>query len=446
VANSSQVFGFTSGSPVVTSNGPHISTAVVWAVYSSGITGSNGALEAFAANPGGTCTAASPCTLAPIWSAPIGTASQFTTVATSGGMVYVGTRDGAVYGFGDTAAAALTPAAPATLPATHVGSASPSRDVSVTAQSAVTVTGVAASSTVASGGTNQFRVGQVTETAPGGTATPVSFPVTLHRGDRLTAPVTFHPTVPGGVSGSVAFTSSSGTSPVRVPVTGDGTTGGLYLTPSPTQFALITDTGAFASNVPVGVIVPREIDLVNGSTKAVTVTAVRPPPRPYTATGLPAVGTVLRPGQSAVIQVVFAPARPGNYPGTLAVTGSSGGTATADLTGAGLPARGLFRATPARLGFGSVPVGRTARSTITLANTGNEPATVDRAATLNAPFTDRPNVTPGLPINAGYHVVVPVTFTPRRAGRFTASYTFTWTDVTGTHTITVHISGTATSG
>ena len=446
VANSNLVFGFSSGSPVVTSNGPHISTAVVWAVYSSGITGSNGALEAFAANPGGKCTAAAPCAINPIWSAPIGTASQFTVVATARGMVYVGTRDGAMYGFGDTAAAALSATRSATLPRTPVGSTSAARTVRVTAHSAVTVTGVSAGATATSASTpaSQFRVGQVTETVPGGgPATPVSFPVTLHPGDTLAAPVRFHPTAPGGATGAVSFATSSGAAPVHVPVTGDGTTGGLYLTPSSQQFALVTDTGSFASNVPVGVIALREIDLVNGSTQAETVRSVRPPRPPYSATGLPAPGTVLQPGQSAVIQVVFAPTRPGNDPGTIAVTGSSGGTATADLTGVGLPASGLFRATPARVGFGTVPVGRTARSTITLANTGNEPATVDRASTLNAPFANRPNVPTGLPINAGYDVVVPVTFTPHRAGRFTASYTFTWTDVTGKHTITVHISGTA---
>ena len=306
------------------------------------------------------------------------------------------------------------------------------------------MTGVSADTTAVSGGT-QFRLGQVTETTPGGTAAPVSFPVTLHRGDRLTAPVTFHPAGPGGVTGAVTFAASSG-APGRVPLTADGTTRGLYLTPSPEQFALVTDTGAFASNVPVGVIVPREIDLVNGSTHAETVRSVRAPRPPYSVTGLPAVGTVLQPGQSVVIQVVFGPSRPGQDPGTLAVTGSSGGTATAQLTGTGLPARGLFRATPEKLGFGTVPVGSTAHSTITLANTGNEPAVVDRAAVLHAPFANRPNVPPGLPINAGYDVVVPVRFTPHRPGRFTARYTFTWTDVTGTHTITVPVSGTATGG
>ena len=191
---------------------------------------------------------------------------------------------------------------------------------------------------------------------PGGTAAPVSFPVTLHRGDRLTAPVTFHPAAPGGVTGAVTFAASPGT-PGHVPLTADGTTRGLYLTPSPEQFALVTDTGAFASNVPVGVIAPREIDLVNGSTHAETVRSVRAPRPPYSVTGLPAAGTVLQPGQSAVIQVVFGPTRPGKDPGTLAVTGSSGGTATGQLTGVGLPASGLFRATPARVGFGTVPVG-----------------------------------------------------------------------------------------
>jgi len=449
VANSNLVFGFSSGSPVVTSDGPHISTAVVWAVYSSGISGSDGALEAFAANPGGTCTAAAPCSVNPIWSAPIGTASQFTVVATAGGMVYVGTRDGAVYGFGDTAGGALSAGQPATLPRTRVGNTSAARDAVVTARSAVTVTGVTAATTAAgpSAPGSQFRLGQVTETGPGGgRGTPVSFPVTLAPGDRLVAPVRFHPAAPGGATGAVAFTTSPGAAPVRVPLSGDGTTGGLYLTPSPEQFALVTDTGAFASNVPVGVIVLREIDLVNGSARAETVRSVRAPGRPYSATGLPAPGTVLQPGQSVVIQVVFGPDRPGSDPGTIAVTGSSGGTATAQLAGTGLPARGLFRATPARVGFGTVPVGTTAHSTVTLANTGNEPAVVDRATVLHAPFANRPSVPPGLPINAGYDVVVPVTFTPHRAGRFTASYTFTWTDVTGRHTITVHIRGTATSG
>ena len=150
---------------------------------------------------------------------------------------------------------------------------------------------------------------------------------------------------------------------------------------------------------------------------------------------------MLRPGQSAVVQVLFEPATPGGYPATLAVTGSGGTTATVDLSGTGLSARGLFSATPTSVKFAAVPVGRKVTKIVTLTNTGNEPATVTTATTLNSPFTDQPNVTAGLPVNAGYDVRIPVTFTPEKKGSFTATYRLTWTDVTGAHIIAVHISG-----
>ena len=288
-------------------------------------------------------------------------------------------------------------------------------------------------------------MGQVTLTPPGSSsATPVSFPVTLHKGDKLTAPVTFSPTAPGGATGSVSFaTRSASAPPVNVPVTATGTTSGLYASSSQVQFALVTDTGAFASNVPVGVAVRREIDITNGSTHPETIALVEPPSAPYSASGLPATGTVLRPGQSIVVQVRFTPAAPGDYPGTLSVTSGDGTSATVGLTGTGLPPDGLFTATPTSVNFGSVPVGKEVTTTVTLTNTGNEPAIVKTGTVLHAPFADHPDVTAGLPINAGYDVKIPVTFTPRKKGHFTSTYRLTWTDVTGTHAVSIHITGQA---
>jgi PQQ-like domain len=100
VANSTGTFGYTSGSPAVTSNGTILSSAVVWEVYSSGASGSDGTLEAFPAVPPADCTSTAPCRISPIWSAPIGTAAEFTLPATDDGRVYVGTKDGHVLGFG----------------------------------------------------------------------------------------------------------------------------------------------------------------------------------------------------------------------------------------------------------------------------------------------------------------------------------------------------------
>jgi hypothetical protein len=207
------------------------------------------------------------------------------------------------------------------------------------------------------------------------------------------------------------------------------------------QFALVNDIGQFESDVPVGVQVLRQFDIFNGGTKPLKITAVSPPSAPYSTISAPKTGSTLKPGQSTVVQLAFDPGTPGNDPGTFSITGSDGSTATVSLTGAGLPPTGLFKASPPVVSFGSVPVGKQASSVITLTNTGNEPATVVTTSTLRGPFTRVIRMVPKLPINASYNVRAPVSFTPRHKGAFTTSYTFTWSDVTGTHSVSVKVTG-----
>ena len=70
----------------------------------------------------------------------IGTAVKFTMAATSNGMVYVGTRDGNVYGFGITSGAALKSGGTHTFADTPVHAATTAA-ATVTATRTVTVTG-----------------------------------------------------------------------------------------------------------------------------------------------------------------------------------------------------------------------------------------------------------------------------------------------------------------
>jgi len=107
VANTANYFGYSSGAPVVTSNGTTASSAVVWDVYASGPYGGDGTLRAYRAVPPGSCTGAAPCAPRPIWSASIGTAVKFEIPAVSNGMVYVAAA-GHVLGFGSTAPPART--------------------------------------------------------------------------------------------------------------------------------------------------------------------------------------------------------------------------------------------------------------------------------------------------------------------------------------------------
>ena len=126
-------FGFSSGSPAVTSTGKSPGSGLVWVVYSTGPTGGFGTLNAYDAVP-------VRGVLKMVRSWPIGTVSSFENVATNDGRVYVGNRLGQVFGFGGISA---THGAPLGGTAVNFGSVpvgkSATRNVTLVANRAVTV-------------------------------------------------------------------------------------------------------------------------------------------------------------------------------------------------------------------------------------------------------------------------------------------------------------------
>ena len=275
VANSTFQFGYGSGSPVVTSNGNDPSSAVVWVVDKSG---SSSSLIAFPVVPqpakGGGVK------LQEIDGEPIGTASNFTIPATSNGMVYVGTLDGHVLGFGVTTGAALHRNGPEDFGNTAVGSVT-TRTATVTASRTVTVTGISSSAVTSP---EPFTIGQVTETSPSGTPVPVTFPVTLHSGDALHAPVTFAPAAPGGTNGAVSFATTAGQNvPVSVPLIADATQTGLYATATSLSMLLSLNDGTQVGPVPVGLPEYAVSTIVNGGTTPQRITKISGPGGPFSA-------------------------------------------------------------------------------------------------------------------------------------------------------------------
>jgi hypothetical protein len=432
VANSTFQFGYGSGSPVVTSNGNDPLSAVVWVVDSSG---SSSSLIAFPVVPqpakGGGVK------LQQIDGEPIGTASNFTIPATSNGLVYVGTLDGHVLGFGVTAGAALQRAGTGEFGTTAVGSAA-TRTATVTASRAVTVTGINSSAVTSP---DPFTLGQVTETSPGGRPVPVTFPVSLNRGDALHAPVTFAPTAPGGTSGAVSFATTAGQNvPVSVPLIADATQAGLYATAPSLSMLLSLNDGTQVGPVPVGLPAYAVSTIVNGGTTPQRITKISGPGAPFSARFLPRPGTVLQPGQSVTVQFAYTPSQAVSSSSALTVTGSSGTAAKISLSGASAPAVSKFTA-PQSISFGDVPVGRTATRFMHIVNAGNQAALVKNTA-LAGPFRAPDRVAAGLPVNGGYDLSIPVTFTPAATGYTIGSYTFSWTDRFGPHSLTIPINGT----
>jgi hypothetical protein len=173
------------------------------------------------------------------------------------------------------------------------------------------------------------------------------------------------------------------------------------------------------------------------------VTTVRGPVRPFTARGLPKPGTIIQPGQAVPVQVRFSPLRAVSSSSSFTVAGSTGASATVNLAGTGLAPVNKFTASPTSVNFGTVKVGATATAWIDIANAGNQPATTTGASRLTRPFGTPYPVTRGLPVNGGSDLRIPITFTPPHVGAFSGRYRFTWSDRSGTHTLSVPLAGNA---
>jgi HYDIN/CFA65/VesB-like, Ig-like domain len=451
VANSNLTYGYESGSPVVTSNGTDPTTAVVWAVLTvntSGKTGVGAYLTAYAlgkvASTGGTpssCTSSAQCTLTPIWTSKTFTSSKFTTPATSDGWVYIGTRNGHLLGYAAPGTATPVQGSAVNLGQAAVG-ASTSGQVTITARRPVTITGVTASTN----GSNAAVPGNEFTTNGSlylnGSSTPVPLPVNLVKGDKLAAYVTFTPTAAGGAGGTVSFATSSSTSPsVDLAVVGNGSQPGLTASSSTTQFMGAPDQGVIP--VAVGITVPQTVTFTNFGTIPVTVTSVTPPAAPFTASNLPKVGTLFQPGQSVTVPLSYAPTAGVPSTGQLSIGTSAGPLATVQLSGTGVPAVSQFTAVHPVVNFGTIPVGKKATAYVQITNSGNTESAVQAVAPVASPFKATLAPPAQMPFNPGADLMVPVTFTPTKKGTFSTKYVLHWTDVNGSHSITVTLTGQA---
>jgi outer membrane protein assembly factor BamB len=441
---SSESFGYTSGSPLVTSNGTTEGSAVVWVVYSRGTTeaeaelGHGGQLRAYAAMPTGG-------NLPLLWSAKIGVASKFATPTAYGGRVYVGTRNGRLIAYGASESAPVQ-AAPVNLGSVPVGqSATAMLEISAARKLSLTgpITVEKSSDQGVAGpweafGPSPTSKGKDLKTAgpskipPSGT-TPIPAGVlsidqphtgaAIAAGATLRLPVHFKPAHAGPIVGELSIRTSAGTRTVTV--SGYGTAPGLLVSAQPIAFHEVsTGVGGKALTVTFS----------NSSTEPETITGFELPKGPYMVSGLPTVGSVLAPRQAVTVLVRFDPAHAGSYRSYFEITTDHG---SVKLPATGTAVTGYARLTPSAktIDFGAVAVGRAKSKSFTIGNTGTIPLTITRSLPPVGAFSTTRAIPEGITFEAGIVVHQTIAFRPTATGRFSGEYRFNSNDDQGYVTV-----------
>ena len=438
---SSESFGYTSGSPLVTSNGTTTGSAVVWVVYKEGGLKEHAALRAYAAMPTGG-------NLPLLSSQPIGEASKFATPTAFEGRVYVGTAKGDLMAFGPSADAPIQ-AAPVELGSVPVGEEA-AQTLSVSATRAlsfagpVTVSGERAVSALEAAAI-AHKVSPKLKTAgpskiPAPGMTPISNGVisvqqpslgtAIAAGSTVRLGVRFRPDHPGPVVGIVSIRTSAGIRTVTV--TGYGTKPGLLLSAQPLSFGKVR-TGAGGKAV--------SLTFSNSWDRPETITGFHLPGGPFQVSGLPALGTVLAPRSAITLSVRFDPARAGSYRSSVGIE-TNHGSAALPASGDALTGSPLLAVSATHIDIGSVAVGHSKSVTFYVRDAGTVPLTITRAIAPIGEFTAAVPLPEGITIESGLFAAVTVTFRPTVRGRATGTYILAGDDDRGY--LRVHFTGTGT--
>lgn len=409
VGTTADTFGFSSSSPIVTSSGTTSGSALVWVIWSPDASGTGAQLRAYNPIPVSG-------TLQMVYSAPIGTAAKFTPPTADGNRVYVGTRDGHVLAFGSPVAATLT-GAPVAFPSTIVGQTATATET-LTATTNLTITAISANNSV-------FTVG-----AP----TP-ALPATLSAGQTISIPITFTPTAVGLAAADLTVTTSAGITSFGLSGTGESSAAQISVDPAVVSF------GGTAVN---GTPVTTSTTFSNTGAQPLTITGITLPAAPFSATGLPAIGSTLAPGQSMTVTLTFAPTTLGLFTDELDVI-TTAGTGVAQMSGtAGQPQQ--IQITPMSINLGNVGVGTTATVSFQVANVGGSPLTItiSKMPDSGVGFTATSSLPEGTVIAPGASLTETVTFKPFALGTVSDTWSINGDDNSGKQTVT--FTGTGVTG
>jgi outer membrane protein assembly factor BamB len=435
-ATSAQSFGYTSGSPLVTSNGITPGSAIVWVEYAQGPNPAAGQLQAYNAIP-------NKGTMQLLWSGTIGQPVHFGTPTAANGVVYVGNNQGELMAFapGAGAGAALD------TPNVRFGRVPVGRSRVVTFTISARRT-VRLDHFAVSGLQELSRPVQTRRAKPGKTAGPALYPASgtirlrpgvvrverlrrdtaLGVGRALRVRVRYTPRSAGPIVGTIRIRTSAG--PSTINFSGYGTRKGLFVSAEPLTFGAISDVTGGRS---------LALTFSNSWSHAERITGYGLPGEPFHVTGLPPVGATLGPQQSVTVSVLFQPTDAGFWSTQLTIR-TNEGQVTLPVRGDGIVGLPQLAVSPTSIDFGPVPVGHTSTRTFHVRDAGSVPLLITRAIEPLPPFAAPVPLPEGISIDPGLSTEITVSFTPRRRGAVDGEYLVRGDD--GRGPILVRLTGT----
>jgi iron transport multicopper oxidase len=404
---SAEAFGYSSGAPIITSNGTEAGSALVWTEWTPNGTGEGAQLRAYEPVP---------VDGAPrlVWSDPIGTSSKFAIPGVANGHLYVGTRDGHVLAFGSPVTPLLAGAA-SVFPTTTVGQ-STEHTLTLTAGQSLTLSSLTSSS-------SEFTVGTPSR----------ALPATLSAGQQIEVPITFTPTASGQVGATLTARASSGkTDAFSLSGVGQRAQAKLEATPPVVSFGGTTPGGELSAGA----------TFRNVGGEALTINEVTLPKQPFGASGVPRTGAEIAPGGSLTITVTFDPSAEGAYTGEINLN-TTGGDVGVGLSGTA--------ATPGELAlstelaeYGKVAVGTTATRSFRLNNSGGSAVEITKSKPpISDGFAATTALDEGTVLQAAETTEQTVRFAPQSPGPAHASWAINGEDAGGPHEVQFSGIGTA---
>jgi iron transport multicopper oxidase len=395
--SSEDVFGWGSGAPVITSAGTTSGSALVWILWSANRSGSGGQLRAY--DP-------IPVNGRPVlrYSAPVGTASNYSVPGVGAGKLFVGTREGKVLAFGAPVSPPLTGAA-LSFPPTTIGKTS-EKTLTLTAHEALTVTSLGSSS-------SQFQLG----------ASAPALPAKLGAGQTISVPVKFVPTQSGLIGANVTATTSDGKE-AQIAVSGTGQA-------EKAELALLPPVLSFQATA-IGDERSESATISNGGGEPLTIEQLEAPAAPFQIEGAPKAGAQIAPGGSITVVVNFHPVQGGMFAGTIGLR-TNGGNGQIALSGsAGAP--GTLQIASETTDFGSVLLGATLTKSFTITNTGGTAVPITKSKPpLGSEFAPASELPEGTTIQAGETLTEQVTFAPTQIGFAQGEWLINGEDTSGLH-------------